>query len=85
MVRQRVHLPAQAYGDDCSDSLGCGTGLVCVGSGEVPGCAGGRCCTTLGALAAPPICPDAMQTCVQLYADGDAPLGYEDLCACTIP
>lgn len=80
-----VHLPAQAYGDDCEDSLGCGTGLVCVGSGEVPGCASDRCCTTLGSLGAPPICPDAMQTCAPLYVDGDAPPGYEDLCACTIP
>lgn len=80
-----VHLPAQAYADDCEDSLGCGTGLVCVASGEVPGCTSDRCCTTLGSLSAPPVCPDAMQTCAALYADGDAPPGYEQLCACTIP
>ena len=72
-----------AYGDDCSESILCDDGLVCRAATHVPDCAGGRCCTTLGRLSAPPACPDDTQTCVPLY-DGDAPAGYEDLCFCGV-
>lgn len=72
------------YGDDCSDGGLCATGLACRGAAHVPGCATDRCCTTLGQLSAPPVCPDAAQTCLPLYADGNAPTGYEDLCFCGV-
>jgi hypothetical protein len=72
-----------AYGDDCSESILCDDGLVCRAAAHVPGCEGGRCCTDIGLLSAPPICPDATQTCVPLY-DADAPPGYEDLCFCGV-
>jgi hypothetical protein len=83
-----AHVPAQAYGDDCSDSddFGCGDALVCMGSSDVPGCAGMRCCTSLGDVDAPPVCPDVTQSCLPLYADGEAPVaGLEDLCFCGVP
>jgi len=72
-----------AYGDDCSDGVLCDDGLVCRSATHVPGCEGGRCCTTLGLLSAPPACPDATQTCIPLY-DGEAPVGFEDLCFCGV-
>lgn len=73
----------QAYGDDCSGALACGTGLLCRNPEHVPGCASSGCCTTLGQIDAPPICPDASQTCLPLY-DADAPEGLEDLCFCGV-
>ncbi len=76
---------AHEYGDDCTDGLLCETGLVCRGAMHVPGCAGGRCCTILGDSTTPPACPDASQSCVPLYADGDAPAGLENLCFCGVP
>ena len=72
-----------AYGDDCSDGVLCDDGLVCRAGEHVPGCIGGRCCTTLGTFSEPPACPDATQTCIPLY-DGEAPAGYEDLCFCGV-
>lgn len=74
--------PAEAYGDDCSREPGCGTGLVCRPAQQVPGCAASDCCTTVGDLADPPVCPDASQSCLPLYPDGTAPPGLADLCFC---
>ncbi len=74
----------QAYGDDCSDALACATGLVCRTPEHVPGCVSTGCCTTLGLGSTPPVCPDASQTCLPLYADGAAPEGLEDLCFCGV-
>jgi len=77
-------VPAQTDGDDCSDAIGCGDGLVCRPAADVPGCATSQCCTQLGALAMPPACPDAMQTCLPLFPEGGAPEGLEDLCFCGV-
>jgi hypothetical protein len=74
----------QAYGDDCTEAVACGTGLLCLDAEHVPSCVGERCCTTLGDAMAPPVCPDATQTCLPLY-DGVAPEGLEDLCFCGVP
>jgi hypothetical protein len=79
-----VHVAPQAYGDDCSDALACGTGLVCRAAADVPGCVGTHCCTTLADLAAPPPCPDVTQTCLPFYEDGTAPEGLENLCFCGV-
>lgn len=74
------------YGESCS-TFGdlCGEGLACGWPIDVPGCDASRCCTVVGTLAAPPVCPDAAQTCVAAYPDGEAPVGLEDLCYCTVP
>ncbi|MBC8068297.1 MAG: hypothetical protein IAG13_08185, partial [Deltaproteobacteria bacterium] len=80
------HVPAQAYGDDCSDEdFGCGDGLVCQSAGDVPGCDGTACCTMLGDATAPPVCPDITQTCSPFYTDAEAPEGLENICACRVP
>jgi hypothetical protein len=77
-----VHVGPQAYGDDCSDALGCGTGLICREAAHVPGCVGTSCCTTLGDETAPPVCPDVTQTCLPLV---EAALpSHEDLCFCGV-
>jgi hypothetical protein len=75
---------SQAYGDDCYDALACGSGLVCQPAAHVPGCSGSACCTTLGDTNSPPACPDATQSCLPLYADGEAPAGLEHLCFCGV-
>lgn len=66
------------YGNSCDE------GLACVPPAHVPGCASWGCCTTLGTLASPPACPDATQSCIAAYPDGDAPEGLEDLCYCGV-
>lgn len=73
------------YGAEC-DPYGnsCDEGLACVPPAHVPGCVGAGCCTELGMLANPPSCPDATQTCIPAYPDGDAPEGLDDLCYCGV-
>jgi hypothetical protein len=72
------------YGEACS-AFGelCDEGLACAWPADVPGCEAARCCTVVGALAAPPACPDPTQSCVAAFPDGDAPPGLESLCYCT--
>ncbi|MBC8071581.1 MAG: hypothetical protein IAG13_24860 [Deltaproteobacteria bacterium] len=69
----------------CFEFEQCGDGLACTHPYHVPACTDGNgCCTPIGTLDAPPMCPDATQTCLPLFADGVAPPGLEQLCGCGI-
>jgi hypothetical protein len=53
------------YGEACDGDLQlCASGLACVVPEHVPGCADLGCCTTVGDVAAPPVCPDVTQSCI---------------------
>lgn len=68
------------YGSPCGGLDVCDEGLACMWSEHVPGCGDTRCCTQLGDAAAPPECPDAMQTCIP-FEDG----AMDGLCYCGVP
>jgi len=71
----------QPYGAPCLDLQLCDAGLMCVGAELVPGCVDEDCCSLLGDLAAPPVCPDPMQECLPVFED-DLSKG---LCVCGVP
>jgi hypothetical protein len=74
-------LAPQPYGAACELLAICDAGLACVWAENVPSCAGDqRCCTMIGAAAAPPECPDVGQTCIP-FEDG----ATEGPCYCGIP
>jgi hypothetical protein len=68
------------YGMPCSELSICDAGLVCVDAPHVPGCADNNCCTLIGDLAAPPVCPDITQSCIPFEPDT-----MEGLCYCGLP
>jgi hypothetical protein len=82
-----VQFPLLGYAEPCEQDVleQCGPGTLCVEAEHVPGCMEASCCTSLGDLADPPSCPDLAQSCLPLYADGEAPEGLEGLCFCGVP
>jgi hypothetical protein len=80
-----------AYGDPC-DSMYinvCDPYLLCVPSNAVPNCDGtSGCCTPFCPVSEGAAnCPGAAggQECVAVYAENNAPPGYEDVGICMIP
>ena len=74
------------YGAECGPYQDrCAPALACVVPDHVPSCEGSACCTLLGDLSSPPVCPDPTQSCITAYPDGDAPAGLENLCFCGVP
>jgi hypothetical protein len=68
------------YGKGCDGELQlCAPGLACAPPEHVPGCDDIGCCTTVGDLAAPPVCPDVTQTCIPFE-----PEATEGLCFCGV-
>jgi hypothetical protein len=71
---------SQPYGAPCGLLQLCDAGHVCVEAPHVPGCADLGCCTTVGDIAAPPVCPDVTQSCIPF--DDEA---MEGPCFCGVP
>jgi hypothetical protein len=71
----------QPYGAPCFGLQACDAGLMCFPSEFLPGCVDESCCSLLGDVAAPPVCPDPMQECIPVF-EGDPP---EGLCVCGVP
>lgn len=80
---------AGAYGDPCEFVNVCDPGLVCVDPSAVPpgqACEGAAgCCTPLCDVTAPNTCPGEGQTCQRWYEEGNAPMGLENVGACSLP
>ena len=71
---------AQPYGAPCGVLEVCDVGLVCVDEANFADCDQLGCCTTLGDLAMPPVCPDATHTCLP-FEEG----ATEGPCYCGVP
>jgi hypothetical protein len=80
-----------AYGSPCEYINACDPGLFCGDAAIVPDCAGAQgCCSEFCDLADPEgnaQCSGAAggQECTPWYAEGEAPPGYEQVGACSIP
>lgn len=70
----------RAYGEECRYFDVCDVNLVCVRDNDVPSCAGDRCCTVIGPLENPPVCPDETQTCIPF----DDAMDVDGLCYCGV-
>ncbi len=86
----RSNAPAATHGDTCEWNDQCGPGQVCISEGAFSACMGIGCCTTVCALDdldADADCAalDPMQVCVPWYEEGAAPMGMENIGACSIP
>jgi hypothetical protein len=84
--------PYGEYRAGCDYVNVCDEGLYCAPAVSVPDCNVGTigCCTPFCDLADPGAtegCPGAAQgqVCVPWYADGEAPLGLEDVGSCLLP
>jgi hypothetical protein len=79
------------YGDACQFLNVCDPGLFCANAEVVPDCAGAQgCCSPFCDLSDPDAganCPGAAggQDCVAWYEEGEAPPGFENVGACSIP
>lgn len=81
-----------AYGADCSQIAQCAPGLFCALPAALPACPHPGCCTPYCALneAYTPIpapaagCPEPPLGCLNLYAPGEAPPGYETVGICAL-
>lgn len=78
-----AELAASSYGDPCSETPGCGSGLSCMDATGNPSCGDETCCTALCDLSAPS-CPDELlgQQCLPYFDRGAAPPGREQLGYC---
>jgi hypothetical protein len=80
-----------AYGDPCEYINACDPGLFCGDAAIVPDCAGASgCCSEFCDIEDPQgaaQCSGAGggQDCTPWYAEGDAPPGFEQVGACSIP
>lgn len=66
-------------GETCERANDCAPGLACVEGGQIPGCAGERCCTPFCSLAAP-ACPAQTPSCAPALAQAPAELADVGLC-----
>ncbi len=79
-----------AFGDPCEFTNACDPGLLCAGAAAVPGCESARCCTDFCDLSDPEPAVGCGglaggQECIGLFAEGQAPPGFEDAGFCAIP
>ncbi|MCB9701483.1 MAG: hypothetical protein H6711_06310 [Myxococcales bacterium] len=73
-------------GDACEVVQGCEPGLVCESGTVQEGCDSDSCCTPVCDLTGDPNqCQEATEECVSPWAEGEAPVGYENVGFCVIP
>lgn len=73
---------AGLFGDACEFIGDCDPGLACADGDLVDGCDAGGCCTPFCDASEVSPCPGAL-TCVPWFADGQAPIGLENVGVCS--
>jgi hypothetical protein len=85
-----AHDPGEGQDDgECYTTRSCEPGLACVNADATANCDTGSCCTPFCDLSQGtvdnPTCTEPTEQCVAWFEAGQAPPGYEDVGACTIP
>ena len=72
-------------GEACDFINECQPGSLCLAGVAVPGCTDGGCCAEYCALDDVDACADPQLECTAFFAEGQAPMGQEQLGVCVAP